>query len=34
LQDLGTLGGTHSLGYAINDAGQVTGWSTTSGDRA
>lgn len=27
LQDLGTLGGTRSLGMVINDAGQVAGWS-------
>lgn len=27
LQDLGTLGGSRSLGKVINDAGQVAGWS-------
>ena len=30
MQDLGTLGGADSLGYAINDSGQVTGTSTAS----
>ena len=25
MQDLGTLGGTFSQGYAINDSGQVAG---------
>jgi chitinase len=28
--DLGTLGGSFSVGMAVNDAGQVVGWSTTS----
>ena len=27
MQDIGTLGGTQSGGYAINDSGQVTGWA-------
>ena len=27
MQDLGTLGGGRSVGRAINDAGQVTGWA-------
>ncbi len=30
--DLGTLGGTFSLAYAINDGGQVDGFSTLPGD--
>jgi probable HAF family extracellular repeat protein len=31
---LGTLGGSVSRGYAINDSGQVTGYSFTAGDAA
>ena len=31
MQDLGTLGGTFSVGAAINDSGQVTGDSRTAG---
>ena len=27
MADLGTLGGTYSIGYGINDAGQVAGYS-------
>src|SRR5262249_47650364 len=29
---LGSLGGGYSEGFAINDAGLATGWSTTPGD--
>ena len=32
MQDLGTLGGTDSYGYAINDSGQVTGYADTADD--
>ena len=31
LTDLGTLGGSDSLANGINDAGQIIGWSHTSG---
>ena len=34
LIDLGTLGGSNSIGYGINGKGQVTGWADTSGDAA
>src|ERR671930_852533 len=30
--DLGTLGGSTSYGYAVNDSGQVVGYSYTAGD--
>ncbi|MGB7323643.1 MAG: hypothetical protein WBD31_02140, partial [Rubripirellula sp.] len=32
--DLGTLGGTSSYGYGINNSGQVTGAANTTGDAA
>jgi len=32
--DLGTLGGTLSLGFGINNAGQVVGLAYLSGDQA
>jgi len=32
MQDIGTLGGTESGGYAINNAGEITGASNTPGD--
>ena len=32
VKDLGTLGGSFSLAYGINNAGQISGFSTLSGD--
>jgi len=32
MQDLGTLGGTSSSGYSVNDSGKTVGWSNTTGD--
>ena len=32
--DLGTLGGSFSLAYSINDKGQISGTSTLTGDTA
>ena len=31
IHDLGTLGGSNSHGVAVNDAGQVAGWSNVTG---
>ena len=31
---LGTLGGSNSVGYGVNDAGQVAGWSQIAGNNA
>lgn len=33
MEDLGTLGGSNSYAFGINDLGQVTGTATTAGDR-
>jgi probable HAF family extracellular repeat protein len=30
MRDLGTLGGGFSFGYAINDSGQVVGWTSVA----
>jgi probable HAF family extracellular repeat protein len=32
--DLGSLGGSSSLAYAVNGSGQVVGYSYTAGDAA
>ena len=32
MTDLGTLGGSYSQGFGINDSGQVTGYSLTTGN--
>ena len=29
--DLGTLGGSRSVAYGVNESGQVMGWSETAG---
>src|SRR5205814_376104 len=34
MMDLGTLGGSHSVGTSINASGQVTGKATIAGDSA